>query len=303
MSLEGEKMNILEANPHETMLLPLVGTPIRHSTASSLYNYLCNRYNINALFFPKEIMENELEDFFRACKLLKFHGVILTMPHKGSAVNYVDTIDDVSKAFRSVNCIRFDGKKTIGHGFDGKGVVYAFDQKNVDLKGKEVIMLGSGGVGGIFAAEMASRGIKKLTILNRTISKAERIAGEMKKMYINTQTSYMEFTPQNIKKAVSTADIFLQATPLGMLGKEDFFDLSFIDEMPQNAWVMDAVSNPPETSLIKRAKARGLNTILGMDMLVCQMEAIIDFLFDIKIDKNGRKAAYDFYCKLFNYEP
>jgi len=296
-------MNILEMNPHETKFIPLVGSPIRHSTATSLYNHLCNLYGINAMFYPKEIREGELVAFYQACELLKLHGAMFTMPHKGAAVDLTDDVDDISKAFRSINCVRFEGGVSVGHGFDGKGVIYSFDQAGVCLREKEVVMLGAGGVGGIFAAEMSGRGVRKLTILNRTLSKAERILNEVNRLYSDVETHCYEYTCDNIKKAVASTDIFLQATPLGMLGKEDFHDLSFVDEMPESAWVMDAVSNPPETGLIKKAKARGMNTVLGMDMLVCQVEAIFDFFFDFKLDENGRNAAQDFYCKLFNYIP
>lgn len=295
-------MNILSMNPHETMFIPLVGSPISHSTATSLYNCICDIYDINAMFYPKEIKEGELQDFFKACKTLKFRGAMLTMPHKGTAVDFMDEVDEVSKAFRSVNCVRFEDGKAIGRGFDGKGVIYAFDQVGVDFKGKEVVMIGSGGVGGIFAAEMAGRGVKKLTILNRTVSKAERIAAELGRLYPEVQVEVAEFTVPNAKKACETAEIFLQATCLGMVMKEDYEDISFIDALPNDCWVMDAVSNPPETKLVQYAKSKGYKTVIGMDMLVCQVEAIFDFMFGVKLDSRGREAARDFYCKLFNFK-
>jgi shikimate 5-dehydrogenase len=50
-----------------------------------------------------------------------------------------------------------------------------------------------------------------------------------------------------------------------------------VDEMPippelltSKMAVMDAVYNPLETLLIKRARARGAKTVTGMDMLVYQ---------------------------------
>jgi shikimate dehydrogenase len=294
-------MNLSEMNPHQTMLIPLAGANVKNSSAVFLYNHLCDLYNINAFFFPKNIQSEELKDFFSACRLLKFHGSILTSPHKAPAVDYMDEIDDISRAFRSVNCIRFDPDKTVGHGFDGKGMIYAFDQKGADMKGKEVMMIGAGGVAGVFASEMAARGAKKITILNRTVEKAQYIVDELKKIY-RLEASCCEFTVENAKQVAATCDVFLQATTLGRKTFEDYADLSFIDALPQSCWVMDAVSNPPETTLIQRAKARKMRTIIGMEMLVCQVEAIFDFLFNFKMDDRGRKAATDFYCKLFGYE-
>ena len=64
---------------------------------------------------------------------------------------------------------------------------------------------------------------------------------------------------------------------------------------------MEAVSNPPETKLVQRARACGLHVIVGMEMQVCQVEAIFKFLFDFDMDDKGRQAAIDFYCKQFDY--
>ncbi len=45
-------------------------------------------------------------------------------------------MDEASRVFRSVNTLRFreDGRIE-GHGLDGKGVIGAFDDNGVDLKG------------------------------------------------------------------------------------------------------------------------------------------------------------------------
>lgn len=294
-------MRISELTPRDTMLCFLAGSNVSNSTAVYLYNCLCDLYDINALFLPKNILPEQLDEFFNCCKLLKVKGVVLTSPHKDIATDYMDEIDDNSKRFRSVNTIRFDGDKMSGHGFDGKGVIGAFDQRGVSLEGKSVLMIGAGGVAGVFVSELAQRGIKKITILNRTQEKARRIAEEIRKSYpVEVETGV--FTVENAKKAARTADIFLQATTLGRkVSPEDYEDLRFIDELPKDAWVMEAVSNPPETALVRRARADGLHVIVGMEMQVCQVEAIFKFLFDFDMDDNGRRAATDFYCKQFNY--
>lgn len=295
-------MNILEMNPLETQLFTVVGSPISHSVAAQLYNHLFDLNNINAIMFPKEIKEEELERYFDACRLMKFHGAILTMPLKGTAAAYIDEIDDIAKHFHSVNCVRFDGNKITGHGFDGTGVVIAFDKAGVDLKGKEIMMIGAGGVGGIFAAELAGRGIGKLTILNRTLDHAQRIVDELHEIF-GIQASCCELTTANACQVAGTADIFLQATSQGMRGKEDYKDFSFIDHLSADSWVMDAVSNPPETNLIKYARARQLHTLVGLDMLVGQMEAIFEFLLNFKLDDASKKAARDYYGQLLQDKP
>lgn len=296
-------MNILEMNPQEIRPCAFIGGNVKNSSAVRLYTKLVDFYGLNSVWIPRNIAEDELGDFFKAAKLLKYSGAVICPPHKGASVAYMDETDEISKTFLSVNCVRFNEDGTIsGHGFDGKGVIYAFDQRGVELKDKTVMMIGGGGVAGIFASEMAQHGVKKITILNRTLEKAEKIVATMKNMYPEVDVSCMALSVENACEVAKTADIFLQATSLGRKGFPEYEDVSFIDALPANAWVMEAVSNPPETKIVKAAKERGLNYIIGMEMQVCQVESIFKFIYDFDMDERGRKVAAQFFCDLFGYK-
>lgn len=295
-------MNLLEMNPHETRYIPLIGSPIGGSTASYLYNQIFAAFGINAMSYPVEVKKGELPEFLAAVKFMNTPGCVLTSPHKQDIIQYIDDVDEASRVFRSVNTLRFreDGRIE-GHGLDGKGVIGAFDDNGVDLKGKEVVMLGAGGISGIFATELANRGIRKLTILNRTVDKA-RYVTETLAALTPVETACGEYTPENARRAVETADILIQATTLGMKGSgHDHPDLSFMEALPEGAWVMEAVSNPPETAVIKKAQELGLHTVMGMEMLVNQVSAICKFILDWEAPEEAKKIGIDFYCNLFNY--
>ena len=294
-------MNILKMNPHETKLVAFAGANVSNSTAIHLYNHLCDLYDLNAVFFPMNIAPDKLEAFFEACGMLHFTGTVLCAPHKSPALNYVQETDNISRTFRSINCVSFGEDGVVrGHGFDGKGVIYAFQQRGASLKNKRVLMAGAGGVGGVFAAEMAECGADKIVILNRTPEKAASIAKEIQKMY-GIDVAYGELTAENLNREAEMADVFLQATSLGRKGWPEFEDYTFVERLPQTSWVLDAVSNPPETALIKKAKQRGLNVVLGMEMQVCQIQSLFKFLFDFDMDDKGRKAAIEFFCEMFGY--
>ena len=252
--------------------------------------------------YPVEVKKGELPEFLAAVKFMNTPGCVLTSPHKQDIIQYIDDVDEASRVFRSVNTLRFreDGRIE-GHGLDGKGVIGAFDDNDVDLKGKEVVMLGAGGISGIFATELANRGIRKLTILNRTVDKA-RYVTETLAARTPVETACGKYTPENARRAVETADILIQATTLGMKGSgHDHPDLSFMEALPEGAWVMEAVSNPPETAVIKKAQELGLHTVMGMEMLVNQVSAICKFILDWEAPEEVKKIGIDFYCNLFNY--
>ena len=294
-------MNILKANPHHTALVPLAGSPICQSVAVFLYNHLCDLYGINAFFFPLNISKEDFPDFYHSCKLFGFRGAILTSPLKGLAAGYVDETDSLSEQFRSINCIRFDNGKATGHGYDGKGMISSLDLAGADLSGKEIVILGGGGVAGIFAGEIASRGIKKIVILNRSPEKAKSLAQKLQHNF-SVDAAYGTLNKENAVKFSRTADVLLQATTLGMKGQKNYKDLGFIDCLPEHCRVLEAISNPLETELVKRAKNRGLQTISGIHMMINQVEIIFRFLFDVTVDAKGKESAYTFYYKLLGGE-
>ena len=296
-------MNLLEMNPHETQYIPLIGSPIGGSTASYLYNKIFASFGVNAMSYPVEVKKGELPEFLAALKYMNTPGFIATSPHKQDLVPFMDEIDDASRIFRSVNTVHVgSGGRLEGHGLDGKGVIGAFDDNEVELKGKEVLMLGAGGISGIFASELAERGIRKLTILNRTVDKA-RYVTETLAARTDVETACGEYTTENARKAAETADILIQATTLGMKGSgQEHPDLSFMEALPGHAWVMEAVSNPPETAVIKKAKELNLNTVMGMEMLVNQVKAICKFLLNWEAPEEAKQIGIDFYCNLFDYK-
>lgn len=294
-------MNLQKMNPHETVILPLAGYPVGAVTAPLLYNSLFEFYELNALCLPVEVKRGELSRFIDAAKLLNLPGFILTMPHKQDIIPLLDEVDENAKLANSVNAVRIREGKTFGAGFDGIGVVGAFEATGTEMKDKSVLMIGAGGISGSCALQLAAKGIKKLTILNRTPEKAKRVA-DMLNANTNVIAEYGELTPERTIQAAKDADIVLQATCLGLkIKQEDYENLDFLDVLPKTASVLEVVTNPPETKFIQRAKANGLRYVLGLEMMVYQMKEMMKFIMDFEVTGEGQKIAREFYCDRFGY--
>lgn len=295
-------LRLSDLDPHGTSIIPLIGSPISGVVGPLVYNKLFDEYGIAAFSKPIEIRAEQLPSFLDAVRLLGITGFVLTSPLKSAIVPLLDDVDDVSLAYSSVNAVRIreDGR-AIGRGLDGTGVVGAFDSRGVGLAGKRVLMLGAGGVGGVLASGFATRGAAKITILNRTEAKAARIARVLNEQS-DIEVAIGELTNRRLRDAAADADIVLQATTLGMkASSEDWGEFEFMDSLHANAWVMEAVSNPPRTRFVAAAQARGLNVILGMDMMVEQLAAIFSFLLDVRLPDDGKEFARQFYRDRFDY--
>ena len=288
-------MRLQELDTHRLAIVPLIGSPVSATFAPNVYNRLFDEYGINAVSRPIEIHPAQLPEFLQAVRLLGIPGFVLTAPLKSAIVPLLDDVDDVSRLFNSVNVVRLVDGRFRGSGLDGVGVIGSFDSRGVELSGKRVMMIGAGGVAGILAAAFAERGASQLTIVNRTLPKAEAI-GVALRSFCDMDVTTEELTVENLNRLGPEVDVVLQATTLGMKSSDrDWTDLEFLAHVRTDAWVMEAVSNPVRTSFVRAAEEHGLNVILGVDMMVEQLGAIFSYLLDIDVPREGKAIAREFF--------
>ena len=73
-----------------------------------------------------------------------------------------------------------------------------------------------------------------------------------------------------LRNAAESADILVNCTAAGMTGKAGFESFEFLDNLRSGSLVIDAVYEPLETELLRRAGELGLKTASGRWMLVYQ---------------------------------
>lgn len=275
MSLENVKQNMY------TKYIPMIGYPMDHSSASYVYNKLFEMYDINAIMWPLELEKGRLGEFMDAYKVMNIDKIALTMPHKADIIPFLDEVDDCSRLFNSVNIVKVVDGKTVGSGFDGKGCTGALKAAGVKLQDANVMILGAGSISGVVGYELSVCGVKNISICNRTLANAQRVAKILDENTTAHVTAY-ESTPENLDKNAAEADVFLNLCPVGMhgYGAEHAY-LGFISKLRKDAWVLDAIVNPPVTQVIAEARKQGLNTILGMDMMISQMSEIFNFWYGV----------------------
>lgn len=291
MKLENVKLNL------DTELVYNVGCPINKTNAPRVYNKLFEVLDMNAIMLPVEIQKGHLPEFLDACRLMGVHYICPTMPHKADFIPLLDDVDEVSRLFRSVNCIRIDEAGSHGAGMDGKGAVRAIENSGANLDGITAMMYGAGGISGVFGYELSQRNVKKLYIANRSLDKAREIADILRN---NTPMEVEVIAPDadKLDRAAEQCELFANLTPLGMCGFPATHDyLGFVDRMPKSATVFDCIINPPKSETILAGDRNGLRTVPGMQMLVSQMDVIFKFLFDIQIQEQHKQACLDELCQ------
>jgi shikimate dehydrogenase len=81
------------------------------------------------------------------------------------------------------------------------------------------------------------------------------------------------------------AALLVNASPLGMVGQDPLeIDLA---PLPEHALVYDLVYAPIETALLKAARARGLEAVDGLEMLVGQAAIAFELFFGSAPPQDG----------------
>src|SRR3989338_1419847 len=148
----------------------IIGNPVSESKGYLIHNALFKEHKLNNVYL--NFLVDDLDDFIKNFSTL-LSGFSVTMPYKEKIMNYLDYIYPVAKKIGAVNTVINTNGKLIGYNTDITEAIKAIESRT-EIKNKKVVILGAGG-----AARAIALGILekkgKLTILNRTVEKAEAL--------------------------------------------------------------------------------------------------------------------------------
>jgi shikimate 5-dehydrogenase len=244
----------------KTKVYALLGDPVIHSQGDIFHNQKFQESARNAVYLKLKIAAAELEQFFQLIKQLPFFkGFSVTMPLKEKVIPYLDEIDNDARQIRAVNTILFKDGKCIGFNSDGIGALNAIEN-HIKIKHKKIVIIGAGGTARAIAYEALQRGAI-VTILNRTVSNAKRLA-------IQLNCKWFDFN--HVANIVQDGyDILVNATSLGMDGQPQILPVATKYILPGRI-VLDMVSKPLKTLFIRAAQRKKCICILGQEVFINQ---------------------------------
>jgi len=237
----------------------IAGWPVTYSRSPRLHGFWLQRYGIDGAYIPLPIRPGEFAIAMRGLLAAGFAGANVTIPHKISAFDICDTIDDTARRAGAVNTLVFQDGKIAGSNTDGYGFVANLHAHGVDPATGPVLLLGAGGSARAVAAALLDEGAS-VTVVNRTRARAEGLAREIPGLRIAEWDARVP--------ALADHALVVNTTPLGMIGHTPLdLDLS---RAPASLVVADNVYVPLETPLLAAARARGLRCVEGLGMLLHQ---------------------------------
>ena len=279
--------------------LDVVGDPIDHSKSPVIHETVLESLGLDYEYRKIRIKKGHLPEYLKEVREKSINGFNLTMPHKQDILPYLDFIDEEALVYDAVNTVTVKDGRLLGYNTDGRGCVWAVEEKGYTCKGKNIVIFGAGGVVSTVALKMVLEKASSITVLNRTLSSAEALA---KNIFERTATKINigKLTLENMKTAMANCDILINGTPLGMEGIDsDFEDFSFLDELNSGALVYDLIYNPPMTNLLKESARRGFEVVNGFGMLIYQGLLADEFFLDRKLSFTPYKEKIEEKLKNF----
>jgi len=256
-----------------TQICAVIGNPIAHSLSPALHNAAFTELNLDFIYVACRV--EDVKNALAGMRALEnFRGMSVTIPHKIEAMKYVDDIAEADRSIGSINTIIHEKDKLVGLGTDGPGALKTLVDAGIEINGKNILMLGSGGAARAIAFTLAlNTKPGELSILDINEGMLEQLTTDLK---AGTDASIKSrlLTQNSLAEAMDTADIILHCTPVGMHPNPD---ASLIPShlFRSGQVVFDIVYTPFETKLLAQAKSCGLKVIYGVEMFVNQ--AVLQF--------------------------
>ena len=232
----------------------VIGNPVYKSMGYLIHNQAFKETGSTDIYVP--FLVDNVENFFKGFSPY-FEGLSVTMPFKESIMAEMDEIEETAKKIGAVNTVVRDGKSWKGYNTDCMGALQALE-KHVDLKNKNVLIVGAGGTAKAIGYGVYEKGAKITVTYNRDKEKGIRLGSELKAKVVSIQDVDKE-----------EIDVLINCSPVGMSPN--------LEETPvpsrclrKGMIVFDSVYNPIETRLIREARVSGCVTISGVELFVNQ---------------------------------
>lgn len=241
-----------------------IGEVLKHSFSKEIHNSLAD-YDYGLIEIPRENLDSFLKE-------RPFKAINVTIPYKETVIPYLYKIDPMAKEIGAVNTVVNRGGRLYGYNTDFYGMKSLIEKIGIDLKGKKVAILGTGGTSKTSLALAKSLGAREVIRVSRSARE--------------NAVTYDELYEKH-----SDTEVIINTTPSGMY--PNIFDTPIdLSRLPYVVGVADAVYNPLRTPLILAARKRGIAAECGLYMLVSQAVRASEIFIDTVYEKSETDRVF-----------
>jgi 3-dehydroquinate dehydratase/shikimate dehydrogenase len=245
-----------------TRVYGVLGSDVLRSLSPAIHNRAFAELGLDAVYVP--LQAGSFDAFLQALPDLELSGFSITRPYKQAILPHLVSCDAEAARAGSVNTVSVrEGGTLAGCSTDGEGVLEPLRRRQ-DVAGRRVALVGGGGAARAAALALRCAGAR-VTVLARRIEQAADVAA----------ATGSEHAALDRLDALDW-DVLLNATPVGSGAARGQMPVPAGSLRPGRV-VFDMVYEPRDTPLLAAARARGCETIEGVEMLVAQAAGQLAF--------------------------
>ncbi|HQY33158.1 MAG TPA: shikimate 5-dehydrogenase [Actinotalea sp.] len=236
------------------MCISLAARPGNHG--NRFHNFLYAELGLNYVY--KSFTSSDIGATVGGIRSMGIRGAGVSMPYKESCMPFLDVIDPSAAAIDSVNTIVNDDGVLTGYNTDYLAIRTMLDEHGIP-RTEDFALLGHGGMGKAVLAALRDAGFTRgVVVAPRNLERGRALA---ERYGFPAVADLGDARPQ----------LLVNATPVGMAGGPEADDLPFPDEVVRAATtVLDVVYLPPDTPMVRLARALGTHVLAGDEVMALQ---------------------------------
>ena len=220
----------------------LIGEHLTHSFSKPIHEKIGDY-----VYEIKEIEPQNLDSFMKSKEFL---AINVTIPYKERVMPHLDVIDKSAMAIGAVNTVVNKNGMLYGYNTDYMGMKALVENMELDVSGKKVLIIGTGGT-------------------SKTATALFHDLGASSIIYMSSSGAKGAYSRDEIYKNHRDVEIIINTSPVGMYPNIYASPID-IDGFDRLCGVVDAVYNPIQTEFVLKAKSKGIKAQGGLFMLVAQ---------------------------------
>ena len=235
----------------------LLGEKLGHSYSKEIHEIFFELTGKKASYKMIEKEIGEIGELMESIKNGEFNGINVTIPYKLEVIKYLDEVSETAKKIGAVNTITCRDGKLIGDNSDYFGFLKTLELNDIDVKGKKVLVLGTGGASKAIYNGLIDSGAENVFLATIIENDPFNMRAQDRLIHYSAIAGLRDI------------ELIVNCTPVGMYPAVDNCPLEEKNLINANA-VVDIIYNPKETVLMIKYKLKGVKVANGLVMLISQ---------------------------------
>lgn len=252
---------------YRSELVGAFGCPIDENPTGVMEEAAFAAAGLDYRYLTIKVEKDDIETAMKAVRALHMRGINLTIPHKVSAIPYVDELSPEAQIIGAINIVVNNDGVLWGDNTDGKGFLKSLTDKGIRVEGKTLTILGAGGAARAIGVVCALEGASKIHIINGSVARGRELVDLLKE---KTSADSDLIPWEGTVNIPDNTDILINATSVGLYPHVDQKPDINYDSVRAGMVVCDVIFNDPNSLFLQESAQRGAETVNGLGMLVNQ---------------------------------